>query len=205
MIFLAKGLFASDFSIQVNGGVLIPVSSSKGLSTSLQLNYIYTPALSFYVYSGYYAWDKYNATYKEELSGVQTRQYFTTWLADDHILIPVNAGCRINLHTNKIFTSFVNIEAGYSYLEYNSYQILKSVNPNTGEVTGYFPDKGSRQEKRENLFSVGAGAGIFHPVTEKLNLVLAFKLNSYINSHYRGLFSSRGTHTMFQLGVDYAF
>jgi hypothetical protein len=200
---IAAGIHGQDFSVQANGGILIPMSSSKGLSGNVQLNYLYNNNITFYIYSGCNVWDKYNATFKENLSDVQKRQYFTTWLADDHVLIPVNAGCKINLHKNKIFTSFVSAEAGYSHLEYKSYQTWKAINPDTGEVTGYFPNQGTKKQQSENLFSIGFGAGISHPVTERFNLLLAFKLNSYINSHYHGFFSSRGTHTMFQLGLDF--
>ena len=200
----AVNIYSQDFSVQGSGGVIIPMSSSKGLSANAQFNYLYSNNIVFYIGSGYSAWDKYNATFKEELSVVQTREYFTTWLADDHVLIPVNAGCRVNLHTNKIFTSFISVETGYSYLKYYSYQTRKEINPNTGEVTGYFPDSRTKKQESENLFSIGIGAGISHPVTKKVNLILAFKINSCINSHYHGFFSSRGTHTMFQLGVDYS-
>ncbi|MHB8906249.1 MAG: hypothetical protein ACYC6D_09010 [Melioribacteraceae bacterium] len=68
----------------------------------------------------------------------------------------------------------------------------------------YYVDQSTRKENREDLFGLGIGAGISHSLTENLNLVLLFKLNSYINSNYSGIFSSRGTYTMFLAGFNFS-
>lgn len=197
-------IFAQETnSIQINGGIIMPMSSSKGLTTSIQFNYTVNPILQLYAYTGYSYWDQYNITFHEDSSPNQQQQYFKTYNADSHILIPVYLGAKLNFNTNKLFTSFVNLEIGYSHLSYNSFDNFKSVNPETGEVLGYYPDLSTKKDVSEDLFGLGIGAGISHPITESLSLILSFKLNSYINSSYYGLFSTRGTYTMFLAGFNF--
>jgi hypothetical protein len=192
-----------DNSFQINGGIIMPMSSSKGLTTSIQFNYKFNPIIELYGYVGYSSWDKYNITYHEDYSPIQKQQYFKTYSADNHILVPIYLGGKVNFNTNKLFTSFINFELGYSHLSYNSFNNFKSVDPETGEVLGYRSDFSTKKEVSENLFGIGIGAGLSHPMTESLDLVLSFKLNSYINSNYYGLFSTRGTYSMFLAGFNF--
>lgn len=203
-IFLTKITFAQEAnSIQINGGIISPMYSSKGYSGLIQFNYPLTKGFSLYLYSGYMWWDQHKVVYLEDNSIVQKQTIFNSFNANDHVLIPVYIGSRINLHTNKLFTSYLTAELGYSFISYNSYQNLRLVNPATGEVLDYYVDQSSRKKNREDLFGLGIGAGISHSLTENLNLVALFKLNSYINSNYSGIFSSRGTYTMFLVGFNF--
>lgn len=61
-------LAQSNNSIQINGGLLIPMSASKGLSTSIQYNYSFNSNIQFYIYTGYSNWDKFNASFLEQSS-----------------------------------------------------------------------------------------------------------------------------------------
>jgi len=190
-------LAQSNNSIQFNGGLIIPRSSSNGLSTSIQYNY---SIIQFYIYSGYSNWDKYYAHFLWESSSLHN---FSTYIADKHILIPLYIGSRINIHTNKLFTFFTTIEAGYSYLSYNAYGFIKEVDPGTGVVLDYKTDLNTKEKRNENLFGVGAGIGLSHPISNNMNVILAFKLNSQINSSYYSFFSSQGTYTAFNLGFNF--
>ncbi len=197
-------IFAQNASsIEVQGGIVAPMNSSKGLSGSLQYNYSFNNNISFYASGGYSSWDKHNIVFHEDLSDVQKKNYFKTYSSDDHRMIPVYIGSRINFHTTKFFSTFVNFEIGYTHLSYNSYKHWKAVDPNTGAVLGYYPDLTSKNEHQENLFGLGIGAGLSHPMSEKINLILAFKLNTYTNSGYYGIFSARGTYTTFQAGFNF--
>ena len=190
-------------SIQINGGIISPISSSNGLTALIQYNYNLTPIVSFYIYSGYSYWDKFNVIYQVDLSPVQRQKNFKTYASDEHILVPLYLGSRINLHTNNIFTLFTNIEIGYSYLKYNSFNHWESVDPETGEILGYYPDPTSKKEIQENVFGIGVGVGLSHPITDSINLLFSVKLNSNINSEYSELFSSRQTYTMFLAGFNF--
>ncbi len=190
-------------SIQINGGIIIPMSASNGFNSSIQFNYNFKQNIQLYIYSGYSSWDKFNVNYIEDYSTTQKQTLFETYTSDNHILIPVYIGSRINLHTNKLFTSFVTFEVGYSYLSYNSYDIKKEIDPVTGEVLSYNPDISTKKEVTENLIGLGAGAGISYPITENINIILSFKLNSQLNSKYYDFFSSEGTYTAFNLGINF--
>ena len=157
-------------SIQINGGFIYPENSTNGLTALVQFNYPLNEQFHLYVYSGYSSWDKNKVIFKEGPPIYDAQENFFTYSADDHTMIPVYFGSFINLHTNKIFTAYINLEAGYSYLSYNSYENWKSVNPYTGRVIGYYVDRGTKEEITENLYGVGIGAGISHPMRENLNL-----------------------------------
>ena len=49
----------SSHSVQINGGIIYPMSSSKGLTGTIQYNYTLNPIINFYAYAGYSAWGKY--------------------------------------------------------------------------------------------------------------------------------------------------
>lgn len=170
----------------------------------VQYNLSLSKNVDIYTYTGYCTWDMYKIRFMAEgpydMSGPK---YFSSYSSDEHILIPFYLGGRINFYTNDLFHSFLNLEIGYSYLNYNSYDQIEKKNPETGKIEGYYPDLTSQKENSENLFGLGIGAGISHPVSENLNLVFSFKLNTYLNSKYYGLFSTRGTYTMFLGGFDY--
>ncbi len=193
------------YSIQVNGGVVSPMSSSKGLTGSIQLNYSLNKQIIFYFYSGYTSWDRYKIKFPDNrpfYSGYGPK-YFNSYSEDNHSLIPIYIGSRINFHSNQLLTSFVDFEIGYSFLSYNSYDQRMAVNPGTGEITGYYPDVNSKQGNKENLFGIGIGLGLSHSISNSLDLLIAFKLNSYINENYYGLFSTRGTYTAFIAGINF--
>jgi opacity protein-like surface antigen len=204
--FPSKIIQAQDlYSIKISGGIVVPMNSSNGLSASAQLNYSMNPVFSLYIYSGIAQWDKFKIKFYDDrtvYSGIGPH-YFDSYSSDDHILIPVYIGSRINFHTNNLFTSFINFEIGYSYLSYNSYDQQEEVNPETREVVGYYPDYTTKKENRESLFGVGIGAGLSHPISKSIDLLLAFKLNSYVNGNYNGLFSTRGTYTAFIAGLNF--
>ena len=197
-------LFAQNYnSIQVNGGVIIPMSSSKGLTTSIQYNYYLNHKIQFYIYSGYSSWDKFKVRYIEDYSSIQKRTLFSTYSSDEHNLIPVFIGSKINFHSNTLFTPFTTFEIGFSHLSYYSYKIERVVNSKSGAVISYEPDLNTKQKINENLFGIGAGLGLSHQLTEYLNLVFSFKLNSNFNSRYYKFLSSEGTYTAFILGVNF--
>jgi len=195
-------LAQSNNSIQINGGILIPMSASKGLSTSIQYNYSFNSNIQFYIYIGYSIWDKFNASFLEQSSSLQQQTHFSTYIADKHILIPLYIGSRINIQTNKLFTFFTTIEAGYSYLSYNAYGFTKEIDPVTGVVLAYNTDLNTKEKRNENLFGVGAGVGLSHPINSNMNVILSFKLNSQISSSYYSFFSNQGTYTAFNLGFN---
>ncbi|MDX1701257.1 MAG: hypothetical protein R3250_11595, partial [Melioribacteraceae bacterium] len=172
---------------------------------SLSLQYLYKLNSTFdlYFYSGYNSWDKFNVTYIVDWIPVQSKQIFKSYSSDDHILIPVYVGSKVYFNTNKLFTSFFEFEVGYSLFNYNSYENLEVINISTGEIVDYVIDESSKREMTDHLFGVGIGAGIFHPISESIRLILSYKLNSNFNSGKFGLFSAKGTYYTISTGISF--
>jgi len=203
-VVLSSTISAQDsYSIQINGGLISPMSSSNGFVGTAQFNYPVSSKISLYIYSGYSSWDKYTDYYREDYSPTQKQTLFNAYSADDHSLIPVYIGSKINFHSNSIFTAFLNFELGYSFISYNSFDIQKSVNAVTGAVLSYYTDQSSKKRIDESVFGIGIGGGLSHPISERLNLILSYKFNSYANSDYPGLFSTKGIYSAFLVGLNY--
>lgn len=190
-------------SIQLNAGAMFPMNSSKGFSTALQYNYSLNSTVQLYAYSGISYWDENHVIHEMDWSEIQKNQFITTYDADEHVLIPLYFGSRINLHSDKLFTTFFYLEAGYSHLSYNAYDNVKVVDENTGEVLEFYADQKTKRKINENLFGIGAGVGLSHEITDSIELQLFYKLNSFINSSYNGFFTSRGTYNTVVLGFNY--
>ena len=204
-LMLVSGLYAQNFhSIQVGGGLVLPRSSSKGFSAQVQYNYSLNSTVNFYVYSGYYTWDKYNITFIDESPPHGNDKLFHSYGSDNHKLIPLYFGTRINFRTIKSFTTFIDLEVGYSYFSYTDYGQIREVDPETGWVLSYNTDQASAKNTVKNLFGVGIGLGVFHPISESMNVVLSYKLNSNFNASEFGLFSAFGTYStvFFGLGIN---
>ncbi len=203
-VFQSQNLLAQESnSLQISGGVISPMSSSNGLSGTLQFNYSLSSDINLYINTGYASWDNYYVTFLEDYSSIQHKTHFKTPAEGNHTMIPLYFGARWNFHTIKLFSSFIELEAGYTYLDFIEFGINKIINPETGEVVDYQKSGTIQFDKHENLFGVGLGAGILHPITKNFNLILEFKLNSHINSDYYGLFSTRGTYTRFIGGFSF--
>ena len=203
-IIFCSTLSAQDqISIQINGGMITPFSSTNGFVGTAQFNYPVSSKINLYIYSGYSSWDQYIEYFDEIPSQIQRITIFNAYSADDHTLIPIYIGSKINFHTNPLFTAFINFELGYSFISYNSYDILKSVNSATGQVLDYYTDQSSKKRINERVFGVGIGGGFYRPLTNNLSLILSYKFNSYANSSYQGLFSRKGVYSAFLLGVNF--
>jgi len=189
-------------SIQFTGGIISPVNSYNGLTGSFQFNYPYNDIINFYLYTGYSSWNKNKVIFHEDYSLVQAKTIFNSYSADSHSVIPLFLGTSINFHSNKIFTAFVNFEIGYSYLSYYTYSNVREINPSTGEVLSYYVDKSTRLKVDENLVGLGLGIGLSHSITKNVNLILAVKLNSYLNSNYNSFLGPSVTWSNFLAGFN---
>ncbi len=203
LIIFSNFNFAQDSnSIQITGGIIMPLSSSKGLTASFQFNHPINRIFQVYVYGAYASWDKFNVSYLVNGSLIQKQTRFNTYTSDSHTSIPIYAGGRLNFHTNKIFTAFAILEIGYTHLSYKSYQVNKMIDT-AGVVLAYYPDEITGKEISENLIGIGTGAGLSHSLNKNVNLIFIFKLNSQINSKYYGFLSVGGTYTSYLAGFNF--
>jgi hypothetical protein len=183
-------------SFQFSGGMVYPISSSSGLSGTLQYNYNINTRFNFFVSADYSVWDKRNFNYldKSTISWSYKRGYSET----DHALSRIMAGGRYLITQPDQFKLFVDAGIGYSYLQYNIYDMQQMNNPD-GTIEVLFSPAG---KVYQNLFNFSSGIGVIHPVTEKWDILLEFKLSTYLNSQYNGLFSSQSTFSSFQFGFN---
>jgi len=180
------------------GGVVAPMSSFSGLSSSLQYNYNLSARFNVFVSANYSAWDKkYFNIYDD--SHLPT-QFKTAYPESDHSLSRIMTGVRYILVEPAQFRLFVEGGIGYSYLKYKYYNINTVNNPDG--TTELLYSNGTYEN--ENLFNLSSGMGFIHKMTSRWDILFEFKLNTYINSHYYGLFSTRGTFTEFNGGFNYS-
>lgn len=204
IVLIESALFAQyPPSIQINGGIIAPGSSSEGLTTVLQYSHPINDDFFWYISVGYSSWDKYKVTFQEDYSIVQSKTLFETYTADGHKLIPVYFGGKIVLRELKELVSFFTAEIGYSHLSYNNYKNQKIINPETGRILDYSIDPDSRENINENLFGLGLGIELLHPMSKNINLQFLFKINSYLNSDYYKFYSSRAIYYNYLVGVSY--
>lgn len=201
---LSNSLFAqSTHSVQFNGGIIMPMSSTRGLQGTLQYNYKLNPKVQFYITTGYAAWNYFNIYYHADLqSSRQRQQVFKSHSANDHELIPLYLGTRINLQTNNWLTSFVNFEFGYSHFSYYRNKNFLDKDPDTGVVYGFFAG-GNIAREVENLFGAAIGVGISHPLTKSSYLIFTYKVNSFVNVKGNSILSTRSTNSSFSAGFDF--
>ena len=200
LISLANIFAQKEQSIQLNAGILYPRSASNGFSTFLKYNYQLNKTFNLYLYTGYSSWNKF---YIQKVNYDRKDKLYTTYSSDKHVLIPIYIGTKINFHTNKLFTSFFEFEAGYSHLSYNSYENHPVFDEDNGEIISYKVDKRSRKKINSNLYGIGIGLGISHPLTQTLKVIIGYKLNSNFNSGDFGLFSAKGTYATLYVGLNF--
>ena len=184
-------------SFQFSGGMVYPISSSSGLSGALQYNYNINSRFNIFVSADYSVWDKRNFNYLDN-SNV-TGGYKSGYSETDHTLSRIMAGGRYLITKPDQFKLFVDAGIGYSYLQYNIYD-MKNINNPDGTIEVLFSPAG---KIHQNLFNFSSGIGFIHPITERWDILLEFKLSTYLNSQYHGLFSSQSTFSSFQFGFNY--
>jgi opacity protein-like surface antigen len=184
-------------SFQFSGGMVYPLSSNPGLSGTLQYNYNIATRFNFFVSADYSVWDKRNFNYSDK--STVGRDYKRGYSETDHTLSRIMAGGRYLITQPDQFKLFVDAGIGYSYLQYNIYDMQQINNPD-GTIEVIFSPAGKIYQ---NLFNFCSGIGFIHPITERWDILFEFKLSTYLNSQYHGLFSSQSTFSSFQFGFNY--
>lgn len=176
-LFLSNLLFAQvTHSIQFNGGIIMPMNSTRGLQGSIQYNYKLNPKVQFYLFTGYASWNYFNIYYHADIP-YRGQVTFKSHSAHDHELVPVYAGTRISFHKNNWLSSFLSFEVGYSRFSYYKNGNFINIDRETGVVHGFFAG-GPIEKKIENLIGGAIAVGISHPLTKTSNLIFTYKVNS---------------------------
>jgi opacity protein-like surface antigen len=183
-------------SFQFSGGIVYPISSSSGLSGTLQYNYNINTRFNFFVSADYSVWDKRNFSYVDKSTSGWS--YRSGYSETDHTLSRIMAGGRYLITQPDQFKLFVDAGIGYSYLQYNIYDMHQIKNPD-GTIEVLFSPAGKAYQ---NLFSFSSGIGFIHQIAERWDILFEYKLSTYLNSQYNGLFSSQNILSSFQLGFN---
>jgi opacity protein-like surface antigen len=195
VLFLASLIYSQEkSSIQFSGGLVQPMSSNPGLSSTLQYNYNINSRFNLFVSTDYSAWDKRNFSYPDKSSG----DYRMSYSESDHSLSRIMAGGRYLITQPEQFKLFVDAGLGYSYLQYKVYDLVQSINPDNSTKLVLNP----AGKVHQNLFNFSSGIGFIHPITNRWDMIFEYKLNTYLNSQYNGLLSSQNTFSSFQLGFN---
>jgi hypothetical protein len=181
-------------SFQFSGGIVYPLSSNPGLSGTIQYNYNINTRFNFFVSADYSAWDKRNFSYVDKNTG----DYRMSFSETGHALSRIMAGGRYLITQPDQFKLFVDAGIGYSHLQYNVYDLQQIIYPD-GNIALVLSPAG---KVRQNLYNFSSGIGFIHPITERWDILFEFKLNTYLNKQYHGLFSSQSTFSSFQFGFN---
>jgi hypothetical protein len=197
-------LFLSSFSysqgktsIQLTGGEVHPISSSPGLSGALQYNYNINPRFNLFVSADYSYWDERNFSYIKRIDNKDVPA--TGYIETDHELSRIMAGGRYLITQGEQLKLFVEAGIGYSYLHYYGYDIELTNNPDGSTEISNPPAYRAHQ----NLFNFSTGIGFIHPITKRCDILFEFKLNTFMNNQYSGLFGYQSTFSSFHFGFNY--
>ena len=195
-------LFAQGVNtIQFNGGLMSANDSDNGIIGTVQFNRSFNNNFTLYAYSGILYWNNNNVGYYKgdayKINGPFSN-IGHTYSEDSHKLIPFYAGIKYFFNNSSVFRPFVNIEVGFSYLTYNSYDLIQ-INNTDGTVA---LEPSNKAEKIDTFFGAGMGIGACHDIGDKLELLLEYRFNMLKNSEYEWLSSAR-TLRSFQFGFAY--
>ena len=195
-------LFAQgENTIQFNSGLMSATDSDHGILGTVQFNHTINSSFSIYAYSGILYWNNNNITYDNGAvykEGAAFNNFQHTYTEDSHKLIPFYAGAKYFFNNSSVFRPFVNIEVGFSFLTFNSYNLNQTNNPD-GTVT---LTPSNKTTKNDTFFGAGVGIGASHDIGDNLELLLEFRFNTMKNSNYDWLSSGRTLRT-FQFGFAY--
>ena len=175
--------------------------SDNGIIGTIQFNHSINSSFSIYAYSGILYWNNNNITYDNGAvykGGAAFNNLQHTYTEDSHKLIPFYAGAKYFFNNSSVFRPFVNIEIGFSYLAFNSYDLNQINNP---DGTVIF-EPTNKTAKHDTFFGAGVGIGATHDIGNNLELLLEFRFNTLKNSNYEW-FSSGRTLRTFQFGFAY--
>lgn len=181
------------YSIQVTGGLISPLNSSKGAMGNVQLNYYNSPDIIFYLNAGLSYWDKTYIHFNvDNYTPIESKSQ------DSHIMSSYYLGARFFVHRDKVLNLFLEGEVGTAFLSYKNYgNVLQYTSDGKPVYTPVFDS-----DVNKNLFGLGVGAGITHNLGSRAEMLLELKYNTMASSGYSKLFYIDGTSTMLAFGFN---
>ena len=187
----------NKMSIQLSGGIMSPVNAQQGLSGLVQFNYSTSKNNSVYASLLTSSWDFNRINFNEDNVPVPIKSHDE----ENHILNSIYIGDRIIFNRNKFFNAYVDLELGYTHLNYLHVFLERQVNPD-GTIQ-YIPNYALSNEVHESMLGTGVGVGIQHHMVGKFDLMLNVKLNTFFNDFSSGIFNFQRTYLSYMFGFGY--
>ena len=186
----------NKMSVQLSGGIMSPVNAQQGLSGLVQFNYSTSKSNSVYASLSTSSWDFNRINFNEDNVPVPIKSHDE----ENHILNSIYIGDRIIFNRNKFFNAYVDLELGYTHLNYLHVFLERQVNPD-GSIQ-YLPNYALSNEVHESMLGAGAGVGIQHHMVGRFDLMLNIKLNTF-NDFSSGIFNFQRTYLVYMFGFGY--
>lgn len=175
LMILTNNLFSQFInSVQLNGGLIMPTSGKSGPLVGFKVNHELNETWSFYLSSGYSYWDRNSVT------ALESSFKITSYSEDAHSMIPIYVGTKMIISTIKTFQIFVNLEIGYNYLSYNTYQNISVIDEKTKKVTSFYADVSTKKGVSESFLGAGFGLGFIQKISDGFSFSVDYKRNSIV-------------------------
>ena len=186
----------NKMSLQLSGGIISPVNAQQGLSGMVQFNYSTSKNNSVYASLFTSFWDYNRINFNEDNVPMPIKSHDE----ENHNLNSLYIGDRIIFNRNKYFNAYVDLELGYTHLNYLHVFLERQVNPD-GTVQ-YIPNYALSNEVNENMLGTGVGVGIQHHMIDRFDLMLNVKLNTF-NDLSTSIFDFQRTYLVYMFGFGY--
>ncbi len=197
ILIMVSNLYPQNkMSIQLSGGIISPVNAQQGLSGLVQFNYSTSKNNSVYASLFTSSWDFNRINFNEDNVPLPIKSHDE----ENHILNSIYIGDRIIFNRNKYFNAYVDLELGYTHLNYLHVFLERQVNPD-GTVQ-YIPNYALSNEVNENMLGTGVGVGIQHHMIDRFDLMLNVKLNTF-NDLSTSIFDFQRTYLVYMFGFGY--
>lgn len=170
----------SPVSISVSGGTsYFAYRETPGFSLMASVHYKTSEDLSLYTYTGVSLWS-------HDVAMFERMNYLIT--QGPHTLFPLFAGVRFSAGKVKKLNSYIEAEAGLSFVSYREFNLLLVEDKSSGNT--YLISAQEGRNVRETRYGCGLGAGIIYPLNEIASVSLSYKLNVSVNPKYSSLVSN---------------
>jgi len=166
----------SNDRIKVSCGIMVPSSEIKGFTTNIEFEHTLSERFKIYAYTGLYTWDKNQLVFEDK------SKYYSCYNEDEHKLFPLYIGSKMLISNIKTFNIFANLELGYNFINYNSYEIMIIKNEPDQYVSSLYTDGSTRKEMHDGFWGIGFGLNLVQSITDDVSLALEVKRNSILKS-----------------------
>ncbi len=178
LFFMFFGNVSCQFvnSVNLNAGLIMPTTGQTGTLIGLEVTHKINNTWSLYLSSGILNWNRNKVLLSWDYSDL------SSYNEDNHQMYPIYIGTRMVISNIKTFQIYANLELGYNYLKYNSYQNFIITDESTKKILAFYVNQASRRETSENLIGVGFGLGFVQNISNSFSFLVEYKRNTIGNN-----------------------